>query len=211
MNKKIIDALRWRYSVQAFDQNKKVDQGDLETILESGRLSASSYGFEPWKFVVVENPQLRLQLREAAYGQAKVSESSHLIVLARRTDARENIVGERIERTSKTFGVDKENLEDFRNMLQSSIDRQTDEVMDCDMRAQVYIALGTMMETASLLGIDSIPIGGFESDMFDEILGFKKKNLTATVLLAIGYRGDDKNAERPKVRRPFAEVVEFIK
>jgi nitroreductase len=211
MKEQIVEALKWRYAVQVFDSAKKVSEKDLNTILESGRLAPSSYGFEPWKFIVVENPELRLKLREAAYGQAKVSEAAQLIVLAWRTDGRQNIIRERIERTTKTYGVGAEALNDFQNMMQGSIDRQTDDALAADMKAQTYIALGIMMETASLLGIDNAPMGGFDAAKVDEILGLKEKNLSAAVFLALGYHGQDTAAERPKVRRSFSEVVEFIK
>lgn len=211
MKEQIVEALKWRYAVQVFDSARKVSAKDLNTILESGRLAPSSYGFEPWKFIVVENPELRLKLREAAYGQAKVSEAAQLIILARRTDGRQNIVRERIERTATTYGVEADTLKDFQDMMQGSIDRQTDDVLAADMKAQTYIALGVMMATASLLGIDNAPMGGFDAVRVDEILGLKEKNLSAAVFLALGYHGEDKAAERPKVRRSISEVVEFIK
>lgn len=211
MKTEIVEALKWRYAVQVFDSSRKISQEDLETILESGRLAPSSYGFEPWKFMVVENPELRLKLQEAAYGQPKVSEASHLIVLAYRTDGRQNIVSERIERTVKTYGVGADALQDFEAMMRGSIDRQTDEVLAADMKAQTYIALGVMVETASLLGIDNAPMGGFDAAKVDGILGLKAKNFSAAVFLALGHHGVDAAAERLKVRRSFAEVVEYIK
>lgn len=211
MEKEILNSLSWRYAVQVFDETKKVSQKDLDTILESGRLAPSSYGFEPWKFLVIENPEIRAKLREAGYGQPKITDASHLIVLARRTDARANISAERIERTAKTYGTSEEQLQDFRDMMDGAIKSYSDEYLDADMKAQVFIPLGTMIETASLLKIDSAPMGGFDAQKFDEILGLKAKNLTATVLLALGYRGEDEAAKRPKVRRSFEEVVEFVK
>jgi nitroreductase len=211
MKNEIISALNWRYAVQVFAKEKKVSAEDLQTILESGRLAPSSYGFEPWKFIIVENPEIRLKLQAAGYGQTKISEASHLIVLARRTDARANIAKERIERTAQAYGQETSSLAGFREMLDGSIARQSDEVLDCDMRAQIYIALGVMVETASLLNIDSAPMGGFDPVRFDEILGLGEQHLSATVLLALGYRGEDEVAKRPKVRRAYAEVVSFVK
>jgi len=211
MKEKIVEALKTRYAVQVFDTTKKISEADLNIILESGRLTPSSYGFEPWKFIVVENPDLRLKLREAAYDQAKVSEASHIIVLAYRTDSRQNIVRERIERTAETYKVNADELQDFQVMMQGSIDRQTDDVLAADMKAQAYIALGVMVETASLLGIDNAPMGGFDNASVDDLLGLKEQNLSAAVFLALGYHGADAAAERLKVRRPFSEVVEFIK
>ena len=211
MQKKVIDALKSRYSVNVFDTEKKVSADDLETILESGRLAPSSFGFEPWKFIVVENPETRLKLQEVGYSQPKISQASHLIVLARRTDARESLTNERIDRTAKTYGVAPETLDAFRGMMDGSIASKSNEALDANVSAQVYIALGVMMTTAALIGVDSAPMEGFDPTAVNEILGLNEKHLSATVLLAIGYRGEDSSASHPKVRRAFEDVVEFAK
>lgn len=210
MQEQIVKALGWRYAVQNFDGTKKLGDSDLKTILESGRLAPSSFGLEPWKFIVVENPEIRERLQSVAYGQSKVTEASHLVIIARRTDARERIVGERIERTAKIQGQDEESLAGFREMLDGVIASRDDAAIDIWNSRQAYIALGMMMETASLLGVDNAAMEGFDPAAVDEILGLKEKNLTATVMLALGYRGADPAADRPKVRRSFDEVVEFI-
>lgn len=210
-SKKVVDALNWRYAVQVFDQEKKIKDQDLETILESARLTPSSYGIEAWKFIVVENADIRAKLREAGYGQPKISEAASLIVLARRTDVKENIAKERIERTAQTFGVEESVLADFKSMLDDAINGRDDRGLDQWAAKQTYVALGVMVAAASLLGIDSAPMEGFDPEQFDQILGLKEKNLSATVLLALGYRGEDESASRPKVRRKFEDVVEFVK
>ena len=211
MNEKIISALNWRYAVQSFDKTKKVSDADLRTILESARLSPSSFGLEPWKFIVVENPDVRAKLAAVGYGQPKITEASHLVVVARRTDAREAIVGERIARTAKIQGVDASALDGFKQMLDGTIASRDDAALDVWNRSQTYIALGMMMETASLLGVDNAAMEGFDPKGVDEVLGLSTKHLTATTLLALGYRGEDESATRPKVRRDFDDVVEFVK
>jgi nitroreductase len=211
MNEQIIKALKWRYAVQVFDPSKKISKNDLKTILEAGILAPSSLGIEAWKFIVVENPEIRAKLREAGYGQPKINEASHLIVIARRTDIRENITKERIERTALILKKDPSMLDGLKNMIKGAIASKSDDALNAWVLAQTYISLGIMIEAASLLGIDSAPMEGFVPDKFDEILGLKEKNLTTTVLLALGYRGEDVVAKRPKVRRNFDEVVEFVK
>ena len=212
MNEKIISALSWRYAVQAFDSSKKVAQGDLETILESARLSANSFGLEAWKFIVVENPELRLKLKEAGYGQSKITDASHLIVVARRTDVRENIVAERIARTAQIVGAPESAFADFKAMLDGAISSRDDQALDSWIKSQTYIALGSMMETASLLNVDNAAMEGFDPKAVDAVLGLPKKHLASVSMLALGYRAtDDAAATRPKVRRPFDEVVEFVK
>lgn len=212
MNEKITSALSWRYAVQAFDKSKKVSDADLTTILESARLSASSFGLEPWKFIVVENPDIRAKLAVVGYGQPKITEASHLIVVARRTDARENIVSERILRTATIQGVDAAMLDGFKQMLDGTVLGRDDAALDVWNRCQTYIALGSMMETASLLGVDNAAMEGFDPKGVDEVLGLTAKHLTATTLLAIGYRSEsDEAAKRPKVRRSVEEVIEYVK
>src|SRR5258708_7551226 len=94
----IIQALTWRYAVQAFDTAKTIDKEKLHAILESARLAPSAIGIEPWKFIVVENPEIRKKLREVGYGQPKITDSPYLIVIAYRTDLKENSTRERLER-----------------------------------------------------------------------------------------------------------------
>lgn len=211
MQEQIVKALQWRYAVQSFDPSKRVSEGDLKTILESGRLAPSSFGLEPWQFIVVENAAVREKIQAVSYGQPKVTESSHLVIIARRTDSRENTVRERIERTAEIQGQDRESLAGFKEMLDGVIAKRDDAALDVWNSRQVYIALGMMMETASLLGIDNAAMEGFDPKGVDEVLGLSGKNLTATVMLALGYRGTDVSADRPKVRRTFDEVVEFVK
>ncbi|MEI8361338.1 MAG: NAD(P)H-dependent oxidoreductase [bacterium] len=209
MKNEIKNALAWRYATQVFDKDKKVSDDDINTILESGRLAPSSYGIEAWKFLVIRNVALRTKLKEAGYGQLKITDASHLIVIARRTDVRENIVNERVARTAKIQHQTEESLSGLAEMINGRINAVSDEMLDAWVSAQTYIALGVMIETASLLEIDNGPMEGFVPAQVDEILGLKAKNLTATTMLALGYRAEDQAAMRPKVRREFSDVVEF--
>jgi nitroreductase len=208
--KTITDALNWRYATQVFDTTKPVAEADLHTILESARLSPSSFGLEPWKFIVVENTELRAQLKKVSYEQQKVTDAPVLVVIAYRTDTKEKIASERIERTAKVQNIPTESLAPFKQMIDGAVAmRSAAGDLDAWMRAQSYIPLGIMIETAALLGVDSGPMEGFAPDEVDAILGLKAKNLHATSMLALGYRGKDDAAGRTKVRRDFVDVVEF--
>lgn len=206
---KIIDALNWRYAVKVFDSAKKVSDEDLHTILESGRLSPSSIGLEAWEFIVVNNPELRKELRVASYDQTKVTDASHLIVIARRTDNKD-LPSELVSRTAKTQGKSEEDLAGLKEMAENGVSSRDENLVNAWLTAQTYIPLGIMMETAALLDIDTCPMEGFDYDKVNEILKLKDKNLTAASMLAVGYRGDDPYAARPKTRRSFDEVVETI-
>lgn len=211
MTDNIIDALHWRYAVKIFDKEKKISDADLSTILESGRLAPSSMGIEPWNFIVVENPDIRAKLRVVGYDQPKITDASHIIVIARRTDVRETIADETIERTAKIQGVDPSTLAQFRQMLDGSMQKKSATELDAWIRAQTYIPLGMMIETAALLGIDTCPMEGFDPKGINEALGLAEKHLTATTMLALGYRDEDPTAIRPKVRRSVEDAIAFVK
>jgi nitroreductase len=201
-SEEITKALEWRYAVKTFDTDKKVSDSDLHTILESARLAPGTIGLEPWKFIHVKNPEVRAKLRAVGYDQTKITDASDLIVIAYRTD-RENLAGELIERTAKAQGKTAEELAGLAQMAEGGAAR-------ADLKAQTYIALGMMIETAALLGVDGGPMEGFDNAQVDEILGLKAKNLASTSMLALGYRGDDAYASLPKTRRAFDDVVEVI-
>ncbi len=206
----IIEALKNRYATKVFDANKKVSDDDIKTILESARLSPSSFGIEAWKFLVINNPETRAKIRQVGYDQQKFTDASHLILLARRTDS-ENITNELIERTSKNQGVPATDLEGLKQMVDGAISyKKSTNSFEVWTSAQTYIALGVMIETASLMGIDNCPMEGFDAQKVDEILGLHEKNLASVTILALGYRGEDQYANLPKTRREFDEVVEVI-
>ena len=210
INAQILKALNWRYAVKTFDPNKKVSKEDIQTILESARLSPSSMGVEMWKFIVVKNKKKRKKLREAGYNQPKITDASHLIVIAYRIDG-ENIIKERLKRTAKIQKQKLDELFDLQNMLETSIiDKIKNGNLESWAKMQAYIPLGIMIMSASILGIDNCPMEGFENDKVDEILNLKRKNLKSITMLALGYRGKDIESTKPKVRRNFNEVIQFI-
>lgn len=212
MKDQILKAMNWRYAVKAYDKDKQVSKEDFQTILEAGRLAPSSLGHEPWKFLVIENPELREKIRASAWGQTPVTDATYLVVIAQRTDVRERAADELIERASKISGRSPEELGGLRQMVEGNIASLDDEKLFFATRAQTYIPLGIMIEAAALMGVDASSMGGFNPAQVDEILGLKEKNLTSVTLFAIGYRSaDDKQALRPKVRRTTEEVVEYVK
>lgn len=209
-NQDIIKSLNWRYATKTFDSNKKVSESDINTILESARLTPSSYGLEAWKFLVVTNPNTKIELRKASYDQTKVTDASHIIVLTRRTDLA-NLIPELISRLSKNQNKDPKDFAGLQEMVQGTMSaHEKYKNLDSWLSAQTYIALGFMMETAALLEIDTCPMEGFDPNAVNNILGLNDKNLSVVSMLAVGYRGDDAFSKNKKTRRSFEEVVEFI-
>ncbi len=205
----IIDAMSWRYAGKIFDTTKKISNEQLNTILEAGRLSPSAYGVESWQFIVVNNKDLREKMKEASYGQPKVTDASHIIVIAARTDGH-TVIDELISRTAKTQGKTVEDLKGFSDMVHGFVDTIGTEAAKNWYKAQSYLPLGIMVEAAALLGIDSGPMEGFDAAKVDELLGLKEKNLQAVTMLALGFRGDDDYAKLPKTRKSFEEVVTIL-
>jgi nitroreductase len=204
-----ITALQWRYAVKTFDVDKKINKEDLMTILESGRLAPSSFGIEPWKFLVVNNSEIRAQLRAAAYDQTKVTDASHLIVITRRTDAAA-LPTELVQRAATAQGTSVEALAGLQQMVEGSMARMDTVGVESWLKAQTYIPLGIMIQTASLLSIDNCPMEGFDTAKVNEILGLDQQHLSAVSMLALGYRGEDAFATLPKTRRAHTEVVQEI-
>ena len=209
INQTIIDSLTTRRAIRKFDVTKKVSESDLKTILESAILAPTSYGLEPWKCIVVTNPEVRQQLRLAGYDQPKITEASHLLVIARRTDS-QNLVDELVSRVAVSQDKKTEELEGFKGMVEGAFTYKPEgPVRDGWLAAQSYIALGVMVETASLLGIDNAPMEGFDAVKVSEILGLPAKNLMAVTMLALGYM-DESDTLTPKVRRGYTDAIEFV-
>jgi nitroreductase len=205
--KPIIEALNWRYATQVFDTSKKLTDEQVNTLLDAARLSPSWYGLQPWKFILVENPEIRAKLREVSYGQPKVTEASHLIVFAHKTTLDEAYVDTYIKSTAGTRGITPENLSGLKEGIMGLV-RMIGGAPSPWAANQTHIALGVLIGAASTMEIDTAPYGGFDPEKYDEILGLKELGLHAVVACALGYRLDsDEAATRKKSRFSLEEVV----
>lgn len=210
-NTNVVDAMKWRYAVNKFDA-KKLSDSEIDGLLQSVILSPSSFGLQPWKFIVVTNPDIRQKLREAGYGQPKISESSHLIVFAVKKNINDALVDSFMTTVSKVRGIPLEGLKGYSDMLKGSIARKTAEQRIEWAARQAYIALGVLITTAAIHGIDAAPMEGFDPKKFDEILGLEKLGLESKVIAAVGFRAsDDPSALVKKVRYTKDQVVIEVK
>ena len=207
-HKTFLDALNWRYATKQFDTTKKVSEKDLNELLESARLSASSFGLQPWKFVVVENKETREKLREVGFEQPQITDASHLIVLSSVRNVDEKYIKKYIEHIAKTRGIPKESLKGFEDMMIGFANQMGKEAMAQWAKKQTYIALGTLLSACALKKIDASPMEGFNPDKFDEVLGLEKLGLASAVLCAIGYRSkNDETQHYKKVRFDAKDVI----
>jgi nitroreductase len=201
------DHLNWRYATKKFDTTKKISKQDLAELLEVLRLSPSSYGLQPWKFIVVHNPELRKKLRSHAWDQAQITDADTLIVFCARQTMDENYVKNFVGSIAKTRGVAKESLSGYEQMMLGALKSKSPEGVFQWMKNQVYIALGFLLSECAQHKIDACPMEGFDHKKFDEILGLSQEGLESVVLCAVGYRAaDDHYADLKKVRFDKNEV-----
>jgi len=207
-NEQLLHQLNWRYATKQFDPQRQISAADWATLEEALRLTPSSGGLQPWKFIIVTDPAVRAQLTPASYGQPQISAASHLVVFAAKTNFNEADVDAHVNNLAQTQGTTMEALAPLRGMLVGGIVKAQDEAgRTAWARNQTYIALGNLLSSAALLGIDAYPMEGFDRGQYDEILGLKAKGLTASVIATLGYRlATDKYASAPKVRFPAAQL-----
>ncbi|MCC9066517.1 NAD(P)H-dependent oxidoreductase [Flavobacterium piscisymbiosum] len=203
----LLDNLNWRYATKKFDATKKISSEDLNTLKEAVRLAASSYGLQPYKVVIVENPEIREQLKAAAYGQTQITDSSQLFIFANDLNAGAESVDAYIKNISETRGVPAEALGGFADMMNGVISNLSQDAKNIWTAKQTYIALGTLLAAAAELKIDATPMEGFNPAAFNEILGFDKLGLNASVIATVGYRHtEDDTQHYKKVRKSHEEL-----
>ncbi|PIF71649.1 NAD(P)H-dependent oxidoreductase [Flavobacterium sp. 2] len=203
----LLENLNWRYATKKFDATKKISAADLNTLKEAVRLAASSYGLQPFKVVLVENPEIREKLKAAAWGQTQITDASNLFVFANDLNAGPESVAAYIKNISETRGLPTEALGGFADMMNGVISNLSQEAKNIWTSKQTYIALGTLLAAAAELKIDATPMEGFNPAQFNEILGFDNLGLNAAVIATVGYRHDEDEAQHyKKVRKSQEEL-----
>ena len=197
-----IQDANWRYATKKFDTTKKVSKEDLETLKEAIRLSASSFGLQLYKVIIVDNPELRAKLQPASWGQTQIVDASHLIVLANQTNVGTPEIDSYIENISKTRNLPVDALSGYADFMKGAINPLSEEAKNIWTAKQTYLALGNLLNAAAELKIDVTPMEGFDPKQYNEILGLDKLNLNASVIAAVGYRHEeDATQHYKKVRK----------
>lgn len=204
--------LKWRYATKLFDRFRTIDPEVWAALEESLVLTPSSFGLQPWKFIVVPRVEARRQLVQASWGQRQVSDASHLVVFTVKSHLRESDVDSHVERIAKIRGVGRDTMAAYReSMVQSLIANRDPGIQRQWATNQVYIALGNLLTSAALLGIDACPLEGIEHGKYNDILDLKRHGLETVVVAALGYRSaTDKYAEVEKVRFSKSDVLTTI-
>ncbi|ANQ65152.1 NAD(P)H-dependent oxidoreductase [Staphylococcus equorum] len=215
MQQTILDAFNFRHATKRFDASKKIEDSDFNTILEAGRLSPSSLGLEPWKFVVIQNSEIRSKLKEISWGaKGQLDTASHFVlILARKNVTVKSPFVQHMIRDIKKYSEESipATEEKFENFQTSFHINDTEQTLLEWAKKQTYIALGNMMTSAALLNIDSCPIEGFDLDAVTQFLAEEgiadTEHFAPSVMAAFGYRETE---SKDKVRQPQADVVEWL-
>ena len=209
-NDTLLAQLNWRYATKKFDPAKSIPDSDWAALEQALILTPTSYGLQPYKFLILTDPALRARLVPASWGQTQPVDCSHYVVFAARAQNTEADVDRYIARMAEVRGAAPEALAGFKKVLMGDVvDGPRGQVALEWAARQAYIALGNFMTSAALVGVDTCPMEGFEPAKYDEILGLPAQGFRAVVACAAGYRAaDDKYAALPKVRFPASEIID---
>jgi nitroreductase len=205
----LLASLRFRYATKQFDPSRKIPADAWEVLEQSLLLSPSSCGLQPWKFLVINTPELRESLKAASWGQSQVTDASHFVVYLTRTDFSDTDLDRWMECLAAAQGSTVESLSGYRSMITGLVTTMLPDQISAWNANQSYIALGQFMASAATLGIDTCPMEGLSPLAYDEILGLADTGYRTVFACAAGYRAaTDKYALMPKARFPLAEVIE---
>ncbi len=208
MSHKIIDQLKWRYACKAFDSERSLSETQIQTLKEAFNLTATSYGLQPLKLLVISNKELKKNLVAASMNQKQIEQCSHLLVLCTRTELGDEYIRSYFNLVMEQRGTEERILAPFRDFLLKEMGEMSPDNLQAWMAKQAYIALGNLLTVCAIEGIDSCPMEGFYPEQYDEILGLSKRGLRAVLLLPVGYRSsEDQFGSFAKVRRGVADVV----
>ena len=201
------DALNWRYAVRQFAETKLTEQ-QLQPLIDSVRLSASSYGMQPYRLLIIESEAVKRDLLPFSYGQNKVVDCSHLLVLVHRTEVNQAEIDDYISDLANSQGIPAENLAGYHNVISGDLLSRSKEQQAQWAREQAHIALGKLLSAAAINQIDSCPMTGFDIEGVNSVLGLNEQGLSAAIFCPVGIRSEhDSAAARPKFRKQYTDVV----
>ena len=209
-HRQILNQLHWRYAAKRFDPQRKISFQDWQVLSESLRLAPSSYGLQPWKFILVQNPELRQKLQAVSRNQAQVTECSHFVVICYRKSLTEADVQKHISNIAITRNVTLDSLSEYqKGTVNSLINGPRSKSIGFWAQRQAYIAMGFLMMNAAHLEIDTCPMEGIETAAYETLLGMQNSEYGVVAAVAIGYRHpEDKYSQTKKVRFSENQVFE---
>ncbi len=205
--KTITEALNWRYATKKFDATSQLTDKQVNQLKEATNLTASSYGLQPYRIIDVRTPELREQLKSAAYGQQQITDASHLFVFAAYKNLNDQHIDDFLALMATTQNIPLEAVAGYGSFMKGAFAPRSQEDKHNWSARQAYIALGNLMDIAATMGIDTCPMEGFDPSGFDQLLGLNGSNLSSVVVLTLGHRSaDDQTQGAAKVRIPVEEM-----
>jgi len=203
-----IESLQWRYACKKFKYDKIIPEKKLTILKEAFNLTATSFGLQPIKMLILSDKELQQQLVNHCYGQEQVANASHILVICIDEDMTTDNINECFDREKSLRGTSEKIIAPFRKFLTESFAQKTIEEKQQSATYQAYIALGNLMTICAVERIDSCPMEGFIPEKIDKILELKKRKLKSVLLLPIGYRADDDLMSKlKKVRKPLEDII----
>lgn len=207
---KLIENLNWRYATKIFDASKKVSKEELEMLKEAIRLSVSAYGLQLYKVLIIENDEIRTELRTASWDQKQITDASHLFVFCNYTTNYDEHVDSYIQRVIEAQGSDEEALKRYGGFIKDSIKNMPSDERKSWSEKQTYLALNNLLLACAEMKIDACPMEGFENSSYNRILGLDEMGMNAAVIATVGYRAEEDEAQaRKKVRKSTEELFKL--
>ncbi len=206
----LLEQLNWRYATKIFDPSRKIPSETITALEDALVLAPSSFGLQPWKFIVVGDQAIKDQMPAISWNQTQPKDCSHMVVLAMQQGFNRGDVGRFIDRMAEARDVSAESLAGYEEFAGGFVDGANKEGwIDAWSKNQVYIAIGQLMAAAAMLGVDACPMEGIQPASYDKLLGLEGTGYTSVLGCALGYRSeDDKYASLAKVRYEKSEVLE---
>jgi Nitroreductase len=207
----LIKNLQWRYAVKKYT-DELVSENKIDQIIEAINLSASSCGIQPYRLIVVTNPEIRQKLAEGSFN-AQIKASSHLLVFAAFNKVTSEYIADYVAMMEEQRNLETGALNALKDAVTSFFSTQTPEQNAIWSDKQAYIGLGTALIAAAELKVDATPMEGFDPELFNDVLGLSEKNLHASVIISLGYRDTENDylASMPKVRLPIDQFSTKVK
>lgn len=204
----IIEQLKWRYATKKFDENKQLSKQDINILKEAFNLTASSYGLQPIKLVIISNKEVQKELLKHAMNQQQVKQASHVLVFCIETIIDTSYIENYFKRLKAIRNTPEAITNPFKQFLIEDFTKKSEKDIEAWAVKQAYLAMGNLLTVCALLKIDASPMEGFISDKFDEVLKLKSKKLKSVLIMPVGYRAeDDMFADFKKVRKPLSDVI----
>jgi len=207
----LLEALQWRYATKKFDASRTLSEQKIAVLKNAFNLTASSFGLQPVKLVVIQNQKLQDELVALSMNQQQVADASHVLVFCIETTINTAYIASYFENVKEIRNTPDEVLQPYREYLNSHFEKESPEAIKSWAAKQAYLAMGNLLTACALENIDACPMEGFDPSGYDTLLNLTEKGLSSVLVMPIGYRAqDDMFADFKKVRKPLEEtVIEF--